>query len=113
MEQCDQVLEETGEEICQVDFIKEYMVAQNLAFSPETIMKAWAKCGICPFKPDIFTNADFAPSASTSTQGHFLVSYPFDKADDDDLEEDNYDEYPDDDDDEGEGDDDDDSVHGD
>ena len=76
MERCDEVLAETGEEIRKVDFIKEYMVARELAFLPETIQKAWQKCGICPLKPDIFADADFAPSASTSTRGHFPASYP-------------------------------------
>jgi hypothetical protein len=59
-----------------VDFIKEYMAARKLAFLPETIMKAWARCGICPLNPKIFSDADFAPSASTSTKGHVLTSYP-------------------------------------
>jgi hypothetical protein len=32
-----------------VDFIKEYMAAQKLAFLPETITKAWARCGIARY----------------------------------------------------------------
>ena len=44
--------------------------------------KSMAKRGICPLKPDIFTDADFAPSASTSMLGHFPASYH----DDTDLE---------------------------
>jgi hypothetical protein len=75
MEQCDAILEDTGEEIRKVDFIKEYMVAQ-LAFLPETITKAWARCVICPLNPKIFSNTNFAPSASTSPKGHVLTSYP-------------------------------------
>jgi hypothetical protein len=75
MERCDAVLEDTGEEIRKVDFIKEYMAARKLAFLPETVMKAWAGCGICPLNPKIFSDADFAPSASTSTKGHMLTSY--------------------------------------
>ena len=47
MEICDDVLEETGEEIWKVDFIREYMAARALAFIPETIKNAWQKCGIC------------------------------------------------------------------
>ncbi|KIM88254.1 hypothetical protein PILCRDRAFT_814163, partial [Piloderma croceum F 1598] len=55
------------------------------AFLPGTIQKAWRKCGICPLKPDIFTDTDFAPSTSTSTLGHFPASYPI-SDDDTDLE---------------------------
>jgi hypothetical protein len=64
-EHCDEVLEATDEEICKADFIKEYMAARDLAFIPSTITKAWEKCGIHPHNPNIFTDADFAPSAST------------------------------------------------
>jgi hypothetical protein len=76
MEQCDAVLEDTGEEIQKLDFNKEYMAAQKLAFLPETIMKAWARCGICPLNPKIFSDADFVSSTSTSTKGHVPTSYP-------------------------------------
>jgi len=75
-ERCDAVLHETGHEIRKTAFIKEYMVARGQAFLPETIKKAWAKCGIWPFNPNIFTDEDFAPSVSTSTKGHFPASYP-------------------------------------
>ena len=77
MQRCGEVLEETGEEIRKVDFIREYMVAREQAFLPGTIQKAWQKCGICPLKPDFFSDADFAPSASTSTCCHLPSSYPF------------------------------------
>lgn len=70
------MLHETGQEIRKTAFIKEYMVARGQAFLPETIKKAWAKCGIWPFNPNIFTDEDFAPSVSTSTKGHFPASYP-------------------------------------
>jgi hypothetical protein len=65
----------TGEEIQTVDFIKEYMAAQKLAFLPETIIKAWEKCGIFSLNPKIFFDANFAPSVSTSTKGHMPTSY--------------------------------------
>src|SRR5882762_4368620 len=76
MERCDEVLDKMGEEIRKVDFIREYMVAREQAFLPRTIQKAWQKCGICPLKPDIFTDADFMPSTSMSTCGHLPTSYP-------------------------------------
>lgn len=38
-------------------------------------MKAWARCGICPLNPNIFSDADFALSAGTFTKGHVPHSY--------------------------------------
>lgn len=46
------------------------------AFKSETILKAWRKAGIRPINPDIFTEADYAPSYSTSTQMHVPPSFP-------------------------------------
>jgi hypothetical protein len=46
------------------------MAMREKAFLPETISKAWKKSGIYPLNPDIFTNADFAPSASSSRHAH-------------------------------------------
>ena len=76
MERCDNVLEETGEEIWKVDFIREYMAARVLTFVPETIKNAWQKCGISPLDSNVFTDKDFAPSYSTSTQSHLPRRYP-------------------------------------
>ena len=74
-EHCDAVLHETGHEIRKTAFIKEYIVAWGQAFLPKTIKKAWAKCNIWPFNPNIFTDEDFVPSVSISTKGHFPTSY--------------------------------------
>jgi hypothetical protein len=90
------VLEETGEEIRKVDFVKEYMAARELVLLLETIMKAWARCGICPLNPNIFTDAEFAPSTSTSTKGHFPASYLAEfYGEESDLEADNEENEPD------------------
>lgn len=75
-EHCDEVLETTDEEIWKVDFVKEYMAAREKAFLPETIEKAWKKSGIYQHNPNIFTDADFAPSTSTSRHAHVPGSYP-------------------------------------
>ena len=57
MQRCDEVLDKTGEEIPILEFIKEYMATQGLAFKPDTIMSAFARCGICPLNPNIFCYA--------------------------------------------------------
>jgi len=75
-EHCDEVLEITNEEIRKVDFVKEYMAVWDEAFLPETITKAWKKSGIYPLNPNIFTDADFSPSASTSRHACVPGSYP-------------------------------------
>lgn len=75
-EQCDEVLEATDCEIQKINFVREYMVAREKAFKPETIKKAWAKCGICPLNPNIFTEADFAPSTSSSRHARLPGTYP-------------------------------------
>ena len=89
MRRCDDVLEDTGEEIPIVDFVNEYMTARGLAFKPDTITSAFSRCGICPLNPNIFTNADFAPSASYSTRRYVPSSYPPEfYGEEDDLEDD-------------------------
>ena len=76
-EHCDKVLKITDEEIRKVDFVKEYMAVRDEAFLPETITKAWKKSlGIYLLNPNIFTDADFAPSASTSRHARVPGSYP-------------------------------------
>ncbi|KII87308.1 hypothetical protein PLICRDRAFT_61225, partial [Plicaturopsis crispa FD-325 SS-3] len=75
-QRCDAVLHETGEEIRRADFVKEYMSVRAQTFSETTIKSAWAKTGINPRNPNIFTDADFAPSFIASTIGHVPESYP-------------------------------------
>ncbi|KAK0481103.1 DDE superfamily endonuclease-domain-containing protein, partial [Armillaria luteobubalina] len=73
---CDKILEETGNTMQLRDVVTKYMKARRAAFKPETILKAWRKAGIRPINPDIFTEADYAPSYSTSTQMHVPPSFP-------------------------------------
>ena len=73
---CDDVLQETGEEIPIQDFVKEYMHACTDAFKPDTIKKAFKNSGICPLNPNIFTDADYAPSIPSLIHAHAPPSYP-------------------------------------
>ncbi|KAG6871158.1 hypothetical protein C0992_011604, partial [Termitomyces sp. T32_za158] len=75
---CAMILEETGEGMELRYVVEEYMEAREKAFKKETIIQAWRKAGIKPARadsfqetditPGIFTERDFAPSHSTSTQ---------------------------------------------
>ncbi|KAJ3979035.1 hypothetical protein F5890DRAFT_1559293 [Lentinula detonsa] len=56
--------------------VTEYMAARALAFKESTILASWRKSGIHPMNPDIFSEADFAPSITTSTQLHWPSSFP-------------------------------------
>ena len=60
----------------KLGFNKEYMGAREKAFLPDTIAKSWVKTGICLLNPNIFTDADFTPSASTLRHAHLPRSYP-------------------------------------
>ena len=73
---CDEVLQDTGQEIPEKNFVKEYMQARGESFKPETIRKAFEKSGIRPLDPTVFTDEDFAPSIASSTQAHVPPSYP-------------------------------------
>lgn len=79
---CDHVFQTTGEHLIAKDFVREYMLARKESFKVNTIKKAWEKSGInvgddgpkCT--PEMFTEADFAPSHSFSTLLHLPASFP-------------------------------------
>ncbi len=73
---CDEILEETGNTMELRDVVAKYMKVRCAVFISETILKVWQKAGIRPINPDIFTEADYIPSYSTSTQMHVPPLFP-------------------------------------
>jgi hypothetical protein len=66
-ERCDEIVEDTGEEMPREDFVKEYMGVRNKTFKSTTIISAFRKSGCWPINRDVFTDEDYAPSIPTST----------------------------------------------
>lgn len=79
---CDHVFQATGEPLATKDFVSEYMIAWKESFKVDTIKKAWEKSGIdvgddgLKCIPGIFTEADSAPSHSSSTLLHLPHGFP-------------------------------------
>jgi len=74
--ECQEVLAKTGKEVVLKNIVRVYMDVRQKAFKKETIFAAWRKAGIRLLNPNIFTDADFAPSHTTSTHLHTPSSYP-------------------------------------
>ena len=82
-------LARTGETLPIKEVVREYMAARCVAFKATTIKNAFYKSGIKENEdetgpraaPEIFTEADYAPSVSTSTQLHLPDGYPRDYGD--------------------------------
>ena len=66
-ERCDDYMEEHLEEIPRDQFVKHYMEAQQKAFKATTIRAAFQKSGVWPINHNLFKDADFASSISTSS----------------------------------------------
>lgn len=76
-ERCDEVVEDTGEEMPREDFVKEYMDVRSKTFKSTTIINAFRKSGCWPVNLDVFTDEDYAPSIPTSTSSHHVPgSFP-------------------------------------
>ena len=80
-ERCDEIVEDTGEEMPREHFVKEYMDVRCISFKESTIQMAWRKSGCWPIDRTVFKDEDYAPSISTSTStphvpGSFLVLLP-------------------------------------
>lgn len=76
IDRCDEVVADTGAEMAIRDFVREYMGVRNQTFKATTIISAFKKSGIRPLNPAAFTDQDYAPSISTSTEAHVPSSYP-------------------------------------
>lgn len=93
-ERCDDVVVTTGESIQTEDVVKEYLTVRSMTFQTQTIIAAWAKTGIRPLNPSIFTHEDFAPSSDTSIKDHLPPSFPTAMPDFPDLSSDDFDWHP-------------------
>lgn len=82
-----EILDETGRPLQTKDVVREYLDVRKRAFKPETIRQAFYKSGIedvngCPHcDVNRFSEADFAPSISTSTVLNLPLGFPPDIGD--------------------------------
>lgn len=93
-QRCDEVVDATGESIQIEDVVAEYLDVRSAGFQAQTILAAWAKSGIRPINPSIFTLDDFAPSADTSTESHLPPSFPTTTPSFPDLSSDDFEWHP-------------------
>lgn len=76
LERCEQIVEETRENILREDFIREYLMVRDQCMSRNVILAAWKKTGLSPLNPGIFDDDDFAPSNVTSTRSYMPDDFP-------------------------------------
>lgn len=67
VERVEEIVLETGHRLERDDFVVEYLQVRDQAVTKQVIEAAWRKTGLVPFNPDVFTEADFAPSRPFST----------------------------------------------
>jgi hypothetical protein len=72
IERCDEIIDETGEEMSRSVFVSEYMAVRQDSFKERTILQAWKKSGAWPIDHNVFTDEDFAPSIPYSTHARDL-----------------------------------------
>jgi hypothetical protein len=75
-EHVEEVTEETGTGIPEWKFVSKYMSVCEKAVTVPVILGGWAKSGLEPFNPNIFTNANYAPSWATSTKVFLPLLFP-------------------------------------
>ncbi|KAG8721325.1 hypothetical protein FRC08_014063 [Ceratobasidium sp. 394] len=64
------------ESVSKATTIQKYMAAREVGMRPDTIIDAWRRTGHHPFNPDVFTDADYAPSKVSSTIAHLPSPFP-------------------------------------
>ena len=64
-----------GVEIDRYNVVDEYVKIRGV-ITPDLIWKSFEKTGIYPFNPEIFTDADYAPSMASSIIAHVPSSFP-------------------------------------
>lgn len=74
---CSQRLHE-GVAMNRYNIIQEYMAVRSHALTPNVIKSGFEKTGLFPVNRHVFTDLDFAPSRSLSTQPHVPDTYPLD-----------------------------------
>ena len=72
LERCEEIIEDTGEEMSREAFVSEYIAVRHDTFKERTILQAWKKSGAWPINPNVFTDDDFAPSIPYSTHARDL-----------------------------------------
>lgn len=76
-DRCDEIVDDTGEEMPREDVVKHYMDVRRLTFKESTIIGAFWTSGCWPVNPNVFTEVDYALSIVTSTSStHVPSSYP-------------------------------------
>lgn len=83
-------IDENLVEIPRTEFIRHYMHAREDSFRSNHILSAFRKTGIRPYNSGLFTDADYAPSETTSIHAHVPQSFPIPSEDesDNDTEQD-------------------------
>lgn len=74
--QCDYITELTGTEMPKEDFVKEYMHIRQETFCLSTVTSAFRKSGTWPIDKTVFTDDNFAPSISHSTEVPNFLQHP-------------------------------------
>ena len=64
-----------GVTVDRYNMVHAYLKVREV-ITPDLIKKSFAKTGIYPFNPSIFTDENFAPSMASSTVAHVPPSYP-------------------------------------
>ncbi|KAJ7112590.1 DDE superfamily endonuclease-domain-containing protein, partial [Mycena epipterygia] len=73
-EKCDE-LADIGHVVTKDTLIPTYLEVRKAVMTQSNILSAFRKTGIRPINPNVFTEDDYAPSWTTSTESHLPRSY--------------------------------------